>query len=361
MNGAPPGGVLGNMDDHALPAAPTRATETPTVPGADPRPGRIGSLDAIRGLALAGIAFVNIPTFWRLQIDPDFGPNNVWDILQMFVQQRFFPIFSLLFGIGFGLMWHVARKRAARPRTVMLRRFAFLFLLGFGHQFLQGGEALLPYSIVALLVLLPATFLPERRLGPVTATAGVALTAVALALDGGLIAVPGLFLLGFALALYDVPRILDGNLRANGIILVAATIASAGTLHWQNTDPMAPGFSPSSAVAGLAMATMYMALLNVLMSTPLRGGVLAVFAPLGRMSLTNYIAASALFLAAIPLRPLIGAEGDSPAAWATAMGVVAVILVAQWVFSALWLRYFRQGPLEWVWRRVTWAGAKPLP
>ena len=352
------------MDNHALPGAPARAAApavADTAFGADPRPGRIGSLDAIRGLALAGIAFVNIPTVWRLMQDPDYGPNNVWDILQMFVHQRFFPIFSLLFGIGFGLMWHVARTRAARPRTVMLRRFAFLFLLGVGHQFLQGGEALLPYSIVAVLVLLPATFLPERWLGPVTAVAGVALTAVAAAFDGGLPTIPGLFLLGFALAHYDVPRRLDGNIRANGILLIVATMASASGLYWQHVDPMAPGFSASSAVAGLAMAAMYMALLNFLMSTPLRAGVLALFAPLGRMSLTNYIGASLLFLATVPLRPMIGADGDSPTAWATAMGVVAVILVAQWAFSTLWLRHFRQGPLEWVWRRATWAGAKPAP
>lgn len=46
----------------------------------------------------------------------------------------------------------------------------------------------------------------------------VALTAVALALDGGLLTIPGLFLLGFALALYDVPRRLDRNAGANGVI-----------------------------------------------------------------------------------------------------------------------------------------------
>ena len=184
---------------------------------------------------------------------------------------------------------------------------------------------------------------------------------VAAAFDGGLPTIPGLFLLGFALAHYDVPRRLDGNIRANGILLIVATMASTSGLYWQHVDPMAPGFSPSSAVAGLAMATMYMALLNFLMSTPLRAGVLALFAPLGRMSLTNYIGASLLFLATVPLRPMIGADGDSPTAWATAMGVVAVILVVQWVFSTLWLRHFRQGPLEWVWRRATWAGAKPAP
>ena len=42
-----------------------------------------------------------------------------------------------------------------------------------------------------------------------------------------MITIPGLFLLGFALALYDVPRILDGNVKLNAIILIiAAPLAS---------------------------------------------------------------------------------------------------------------------------------------
>ncbi|HEX6857770.1 MAG TPA: DUF418 domain-containing protein, partial [Streptosporangiaceae bacterium] len=32
----------------------------------------------------------------------------------------------------------------------------------------------------------------------------------------------------------------------------------------------------------------------------------------------------------------------------------------QWAFSTLWLRRFRQGPLEWLWRWATWARRPPL-
>ncbi|MFD5868251.1 DUF418 domain-containing protein [Corynebacterium sp. NPDC060344] len=321
--------------------------------------GRIGSLDAIRGLALCGIAFVNVPAIWTLQIDPDLGPNHVRDLLDMFVQQRFFPIFSLLFGIGFGLMWASARTRAARPRVVMLRRFAFLFVLGVGHWLLQPGEALTPYAVCAMLVLLPATFLPIRVLPPVAAVAGGLLLGVALALDGGIITIPGLFLLGFALALYDVPRILDGNATLNAIILVIAAPLASVALWWQNLDPMAAGFSASSAVAGALLAVTYMALLGFLMSTPLRPAVLAVFAPMGRMSLTNYIGATLLFWAVKDALPLFGVADDSAASWSAAMAVVAGILAAQWMFSVAWLGLFRQGPLEWLWRTATWAGAAP--
>lgn len=360
MESASGDGGMGTMSNPTATAPDADASAmTPAAAPAPHRSRRIDSLDAIRGFALCGIAFVNVPMLWDVMIGPPLGPNHVRELLDMFVQQRFFPIFSLLFGIGFGLMWAAARTRAAHPRVVMLRRFVFLLALGAGHQFLQPGEALLPYAICALAFLLPATFLPARLLAPASAAAGAVLFGVALVLAGGLATIPGLFLLGFALALYDVPRALDGNVKLNAIILVIAAPPATAALLWQNADPMAPGLSTSSAVAGTAMAVAYVALLGFLMSTPLRHAVVAVFAPLGRMSLTNYVGATLLFLLVEGALPLFGVVDQSAASWTAAMAVVAGALVAQWMFSAAWLTFFRWGPLEWVWRTATWAGATP--
>ncbi|NJI21400.1 hypothetical protein HBJ00_22630, partial [Aeromonas veronii] len=83
--------------------------------------------------------------------------------------------FSFLFGIGFGIMWLSASRRSPRPRLALLRRFLFLGVLGvLGalHMLLQPGEALLPYAIAALVVLLPSTWIPARLLAPVTASLG---------------------------------------------------------------------------------------------------------------------------------------------------------------------------------------------
>lgn len=97
---------------------------------------------------------------------------------QLLVQQRLFPIFSLLFGVGFGMLWDSASRRAARPRAVLLRRLLALGLLGALHQLLQAGGALLPYAIVGTLFLLPLTFLPERARTVVAGIGGAVLTAL---------------------------------------------------------------------------------------------------------------------------------------------------------------------------------------
>jgi uncharacterized protein len=39
---------------------------------------------------------------------------------------------------------------------------------------------------------------------------------------------------------------------------------------------------------------------------------------------------------------------------------VAVVFAAQLVFSALWLSRFRYGPMEWLWRAVTYWTLPPM-
>ena len=113
------------------------------------------------------------------------------------MQQRFFPIFSLLFGIGFGMMWSRARERSQGPRLVLLRRILFLLALGIPHEMVHPGEALLPYATVALVILLPATWIPQRWLVPVTAGLGALSLVGLLAIGGGsIMIVPSLLLLG---------------------------------------------------------------------------------------------------------------------------------------------------------------------
>jgi uncharacterized protein len=40
--------------------------------------------------------------------------------------------------------------------------------------------------------------------------------------------------------------------------------------------------------------------------------------------------------------------------------VVAAIWVLQIIWSHLWLRYFRFGPLEWCWRSLTYWKKQPM-
>lgn len=122
---------------------------------------RIDALDILRGFALCGILLVNIApvTSFGHGLPPHGGTTleNAGGWLQLLIQQRFFPIFSLLFGMGFALLLESARRRSPRPRAVLARRLLVLLPLGVLHQVLHPGEALTSYAVFGLLVLLPSS------------------------------------------------------------------------------------------------------------------------------------------------------------------------------------------------------------
>ncbi|MFR9731979.1 DUF418 domain-containing protein [Saccharopolyspora sp. MS10] len=323
---------------------------SPAQGGGGLRP-RIAELDAVRGMALCGILFVNIPPLLSMRgiVDREVLPAR--QILDLFVQQRFFPIFSLLFGLGFGLFLASAADRAARPRVLLARRLLALLVIGLPHAFLHPGEALVPYAVFGLIFLLPLSLLP----GWVNLLVGGGGVVVALAwLGGGLPLIPGLLVLGLALAQFDLPARLPRLGWWIAALFAVSVAGAAVALIAQNRDPLQAGFSVSSGVAGACLATAYVCGLLLLLRTPLRTPLGAVLEPLGRMALTNYVTATLLL---IPLGRLIGLEGSS--SYGT-MALLAVgILLLQVLWSTAWLAFFRQGPLEYVWRIATWW--RPLP
>jgi uncharacterized protein len=83
--------------------------------------------------------------------------------------------------------------------------------------------------------------------------------------------------------------------------------------------------------------------------------VLSLFAPVGRMALTSYLTQSVV-LGAIFYGWGLGQFGRLGEAKAALIG--AAIFVVQMTASAMWLRRYRFGPIEWLWRSFTY-GAMP--
>jgi len=79
---------------------------------------RIDTLDYLRGFALLGIILVNIPGLLWIE-----APNRSIDIayyhmLMLFVEGKFFTIFSFLFGVGFYIF--IARAHAKNEKAFLL-------------------------------------------------------------------------------------------------------------------------------------------------------------------------------------------------------------------------------------------------
>jgi uncharacterized protein len=85
--------------------------------------------------------------------------------------------------------------------------------------------------------------------------------------------------------------------------------------------------------------------------------LVAMFAPVGRMALTNYLSHS-IVCVTLSYGFGLGLWGHIGAleAWGIAVVIVAVqIPICHW-----WLAGYRYGPAEWVWRRLTYGGPLPM-
>ncbi len=82
-----------------------------------------------------------------------------------------------------------------------------------------------------------------------------------------------------------------------------------------------------------------------------------VLAAVGKMALTNYLAQSLICLFLFTGAGL-GWYGQLQRH--ELYYVVAAICVAQLIWSAWWLRYFQFGPLEWLWRSLTYWHVQPM-
>ena len=130
-----------------------------------PRTERIAALDVVRGFALIGILLMNIEFFNRATADigggipQELAGANLWFsvFVQYFVTGKFWTMFSLLFGMGFGVMLMRA-EAAQRPFLVpYLRRIAALAVFGaLHHILLWSGDILFSYAVgaAALLIVL---------------------------------------------------------------------------------------------------------------------------------------------------------------------------------------------------------------
>lgn len=123
---------------------------------------RYAILDVLRGLALLGIVMANFPEFslysFMTESDkaamPSAGIDFITNIfLYIFIDGKFYTIFSLLFGIGFSIIIANVKKRGGNGYAVFYRRMCILLLIGLIHLFfLWSGDILMLYALVGMLL-----------------------------------------------------------------------------------------------------------------------------------------------------------------------------------------------------------------
>jgi uncharacterized membrane protein YeiB len=327
---------------------------------------RIDTLDYLRGFALLGIILVNIPALLWLEL-PNTSVDTTYNrFLILFVEGKFFSIFSFLFGVGFYIFISRAMAKNEKAYLLFIRRIIILLLIGLVHSYFQPGEALTIYAVFGLIAL---PFYKVRK--EINVTIGLILLAVT-AYFGIKIVMPfPLILLGLAAGQYRIFEKINENRKKLLIFTVIMFGISLGGLLYQwhyvpeamvNFDNMSKdeltvhvtnveNFSLIGLQFSPFVSAFYVGSLMLLLQLPFFQVLLSPLKDYGRMALTNYLGQTALILIIGNAFHLIGNTRFIQSLW-----ICIGIYIFQLLFSKIWLKFFKFGPLEWLWRMGTyWA------
>ena len=117
------------------------------LPGPVNMADRSAILDILRGFALLGVLLDNLFAFtgWgfitqvQREALPTWHADKIVGMLEnVWVNGKFYSLFSLLFGIGFAIILIKNEQKGNNPLKVFYRRLFFLFLFGIIHLFFSG-------------------------------------------------------------------------------------------------------------------------------------------------------------------------------------------------------------------------------
>lgn len=118
------------------------------------------SIDAVRGLAVLGIFFMNIlfmgnSLFGYGATDPAAATDTAVELFsRVFLEGRFIGLFTLLFGVGLAIQFASFSRTTDNPFVPIKRRLKILMLFGLLHGvFIWPGDVLLTYGLSSLLAI----------------------------------------------------------------------------------------------------------------------------------------------------------------------------------------------------------------
>lgn len=181
--------------------------------------------------------------------------------------------------------------------------------------------------------------------------------------SGRITKILSIFLFGYWLMSIDYFRRYSDSVKlfslyfVTGVTFTYIALEIGGSMaKWSHT--MSDITYKSIMVTGQIMLAMsYVNLLTILHKKTFLTPLINLFAPVGRMSFTNYLMHTFIAIAIF-----YNFAGDL---WGT-MGIYQITLVAlgiyafQIIFSIIWLKYFAFEPLEWGWCCLTYSRLFPF-
>lgn len=366
-------------------------------------------VDVIRGFALIGVLIANFTSYVDQQT-PEPILNSISSSLDralmnfntVFLEWKFMTLFSILFGYGFGLILESLEKKNINPNFFFMKRMFWLFVFGVIHCLFWWGDVLNLYAMSGILLLLfrnksnktilscavlfmliiPVLISYLLRNLPDTFTDADIQGLYNQYKQGTLLEVfkfniifyhrminvsgdnlhditetLGRFLFGYFLLRIKFFHSVETKkeIFKKVALFAAPVMVSYFILRWLllNETIHLNQFirSPLLKLGILSTTTFYVSILVIAYINFGLNKFFAALQALGKMTLTNYLMVSA-FLIILLYGFGFNKLGELPIhiIWFYAI----VWLLVEIVFSTYWLKQFRYGPAEWVWRQLTY-------
>ncbi|PAF39234.1 hypothetical protein CHH58_00850 [Terribacillus saccharophilus] len=384
-----------------------------------PQTKRLHWIDAARGAAILGIFMVNAPSFGSPYFMPGIDSPE-WDSpldtfllggIDIFFQASFYTLFSILFGFGMQLIFDSRKRDGIKPGWFLSRRMLVLLGLGAIHAFLiWHGDILFTYAIIGLL-LIPFLYTPRwvlLTMIPVLIVPGLLFNLLSVWLASLADLDIGELMFNMSdiqskLAAYGngtyidilqqnhmdwstnsgVLGIISGIFTLLPLMMLGTYLARVKLFH----DPVAnrrkliwftviTGFlflvfkagpyligAPlwltiiQDSIGGPASALFYLSVITLVANLPVFNWFARQLSYVGRMTLSNYLFQSVLMFV---LFYGIGFGLYGEFSLLSFVCFVIGVFVIQVVLSRIWFRYFTFGPIEWLWRILTYGKIQPL-
>ena len=365
---------------------------------------RIDVADALRGIAVAGIILYHSVEHFNIFTEETIlhalpSDQTVANVLAWLLSGKMYGIFAMLFGLSFFIMNDNQQQKGRNFSGRFAWRMCLLFMFGIINVAFYDGDILMLYACYGLL-LIPISYLPSRAVWCIIGLLAIQpvelyclLTGTTMdhstmwelygkinsahehgtfwentltnlrygfevnfrfnVFSGRLTQLLCLFILGMQLGRQRLFYDEGNNLKIWHTILCIST-ALVIILSFVNYEAIASWLSPIYNLFILLMIVS--AVVSAWYAFEGVRSVLHHLCIFGRMSLTNYL-----------LQSIIGCFifcGYGLACYyklgityAVLIGIAMVI--GQYSFARFWFSSHPRGPLEGLWRKLTWIGRKP--
>ena len=340
--------------------------------------------------------------------------STVFNLVIGYGADKFIFTFSFLFGVGFSIMYLKYHTDEKHFFHLYLRRLLALMVFGIIHiVFFWAGDILFSYSLMGVILLLsrklrsdillflsiflyffPIIYIAFQSLSPslpdaLSSVTDITMPEVIDIYSGGSYLeifklriheylafrninliyyapkVLSLFILGYLFYKHKFFEKINSSkgkyfallaaLFSIGIVLNLFTDNIVNALANAETNPFYTAvYMGVFEVTNIFLGFAYILLILLLSQIPVFKAILNPLKYVGRMALTNYLMQSVIFTT-IMYSYGFGYFG-SIQPWQLVISAIVVFFL-QLFISIIWLKNFRFGPVEWLWRKLTYIGS----